>query len=81
MLGRLAQLRAEYGRSDLPFEIHATTEDSFTPEGIERLEALGVTHTGGGFGRFNPYGLEADPETLQEKLDNLARFGETVINR
>jgi len=40
-----------------------------------------MTHTGGGFGRFNPYGLEADPETLQEKLDNLARFGETVINR
>ena len=48
-------------------------------DGIKRLEDLGVTHTSGGFGRFNPYGVEADPETLQEKIDNLRRYADDVI--
>ena len=53
--------------------------ESFTADGIKRLEDLGVTHTAGGFGRFNPYGLETDPETLQEKIDNLNRYADEVI--
>lgn len=80
-LDRLATLRAEYGRDQVPFEIHATTEDSFSPAGIRRLEDMGVTHTGGGFGRFNPYGLEPDPESLQEKVDNLRRYAEEVMSK
>src|ERR1700722_12078212 len=71
--------RREYGREDVPFEVHATTEDSFTPDGMARLEELGVTHTNGGFGRFNPYGSEPYPESLQGKIDNLRRFAETFI--
>jgi probable F420-dependent oxidoreductase len=78
-LKRLNGLRAEYGRQDLPFEVHAATEDSFSRQGLERLEAMGVTHTSGGFGRFNPYGLEQDPETLGEKIDNLRRYADEVI--
>ena len=81
MLAQLSKLRVEYGRDHLPFEIHATTEDSFTPEGVARLEEMGVTHTAGGVGRFNPYGLEADPESLGEKVDNLRRYAEQVIWR
>ena len=38
-----------------------------------------MTHTLGGVGRFNPYGLERDPETLQEKVDNLRRYADDVI--
>ena len=62
-----------------PFDIYATTIDSFSADGIKRLEDLGVTHTSGGFGRFNPYGAEADTETLQEKIDNLRRYADDVI--
>jgi hypothetical protein len=79
MLDRISALRVEYGRDQLPFEIHATTEDSFSPEGLRRLEEMGVTHTGGGFGRFNPYGLETDPESLQEKVDNLRRHADAAM--
>ena len=57
------------------------TPESFTADGIKRLEDLGVTHTAGGFGRFNPYGLETDPETLQEKIDNLDRYADEVISK
>ena len=82
LMARLAlidEYRRDYGREDVPFEVHATTEDSFTPDGIARLEELGVTHTNGGFGRFNPYGSEPDPESLQEKIDNLRRFADAFI--
>ena len=38
-----------------------------------------MTHTAGGFGRFNPYGLETDPESLTEKIDNLRRFADQMM--
>jgi probable F420-dependent oxidoreductase len=76
---RIQELRRECGRDTEPFDIYATSFDSFSPDGIKRLEDLGVTHTSGGFGRFNPYGEEADPETLQEKIDNVRRYADDVI--
>jgi probable F420-dependent oxidoreductase len=76
---RIQELRRECGRDTEPFDIYATSFDSFSPDGIKRLEDLGVTHTSGGFGRFNPYGVEADPETLQEKIDNVRRYADDVI--
>ena len=79
MIERIHALRREHGRDEEPFAIFATTIDSFSADGIKRLEDLGVTHTLGGVGRFNPYGLERDPETLQEKVDNLRRYADDVI--
>ncbi len=81
MIHRMNDLRAEYGRAGERFDIYATTPESFTIDGIKQLEDLGVTHTAGGFGRFNPYGLEQDPESLQEKIDNLRRHGDEVISK
>ncbi|MEX1008299.1 MAG: LLM class flavin-dependent oxidoreductase, partial [Acidimicrobiia bacterium] len=78
-IGRIQVLRREYGREGEPFDMYATSFDSFSVDGIKRLEDLGVTHTSGGFGRFNPYGIEADPETLKEKIDNLRRYADDVI--
>jgi probable F420-dependent oxidoreductase len=76
---RVESLRREYGRDRDPFDVYATSIDSFSADGIKRLEDLGVTYTSGGFGRFNPYGVEADTETLQEKIDNLKRYADDVI--
>jgi probable F420-dependent oxidoreductase len=78
-LDTLTALRAEHGRSETRFEIHATTLDSFTPDGIARLEALGVTHTIGGFGAANPYSREPDREPLRAKLDALRAYADNVI--
>ena len=80
-LTRIAELRREYSREHEPFDIYAITLDSFSLDGVARLEEQGVTYTGGGFGRFNPYGTEPDTETLQEKLDNLNRYADDVIQR
>ena len=78
LLDRLAALRAEYGTDKKPFEIHVISADAYSPDGIRRLEDLGVTDVIVGF-RW-PYGVEQDTEPLQTKIDNLTRFADTVIH-
>ena len=77
LLDRLAILRKEHGTEDKPFEVHVISADAYTPDGIRRLEELGVTDVIVGF-RW-PYGVEQDTEALQTKIDNLRRFADDVI--
>ena len=77
LLDRLAILRKEHGTEDKPFEIHVISADAYTPDGVHRLEELGVTDVIVGF-RW-PYGVEQDSEPLQTKIDNLSRFADDVI--
>jgi probable F420-dependent oxidoreductase len=75
LLGRLAELRRAHGTEKRPFEIHAISLDAFTPDGVRRLEDLGVTDAIVGF--RNAY--ERDAMTLQQKLDALRGFADRVI--
>ena len=77
LLERLAMLRKEHGTEDKPFEVHVISVDAYTPDGVHRLEELGITDVIVGF-RW-PYGVEQDTEPLQTKVDNLRRFADTVI--
>ena len=79
LLKRLGDLRAEYGRSELPFEVHVISLDAYTVDGVRRLEETGVTDVIVGF-RW-PYQTGPDPQSLQEKLDLLRRFADDVIRR
>ncbi len=79
LLDRLAILRKEHGTEDKPFEVHVISADAYTPDGIHRLEELGITDVIVGF-RW-PYGVEQDTEPLQTKLDNLRRFADDVITK
>lgn len=78
-MSTLRELRKRYERDHLPFSVHAISMDAFTSDGVRRLADLGVTHAVGGFSSFNPYGREADTETLQQKVDALNRYAEKVI--
>ena len=60
-----------------PFETHVISLDAYSPDGVHRLEELGVTDAIVGF-RW-PYGIEQDTESLQTKIDNLRRFADDVI--
>ncbi len=77
MLRRLTELRREYGRERAPFEIHVISLDAYNVDGIHRLEDLGVTDVIVGF--RNPYYEPMDSQTLEQKLDLLRRYAETVI--
>ncbi len=76
MLEKLRALRAEYGREG-PFEIHVISMDAFSVDGARRLEDLGVTDAIVGF-RW-PYVQGPDTQPLQEKLDALRHFADSVI--
>jgi probable F420-dependent oxidoreductase len=77
MITRVQQLRADYGRQHDPFEIHAISVDAYSPDGVRRLEDLGVTDAIVGF-RW-PYTTEPDTQPLAEKLDLLRRFADRMI--
>jgi probable F420-dependent oxidoreductase len=76
MLEKLRALRAEYGREG-PFEIHVISMDAFSVDGAHRLEDVGVTDAIVGF-RW-PYVQGPDTQPLQDKLDALNRFADSVI--
>lgn len=79
LVRKLKELRAEYGRAELPFEIQAVVTDVFTPDGYKKLEDEGVTDMitmpwaffGGGFGNAS----------LEKKIDGMKRFSELIIQK
>lgn len=77
LLDRLAAERRAAGRAGGPFEIHVISMDAYSPDGVRRLEDMGVTDVVVGF-RY-PYVREPDTQTLDEKLGPLRRFAEDVI--
>lgn len=74
-LKRLHELRREYGREHLPFEVHAISFDGFTVDGVKKLADLGVTDVIVGF--RNMY--DADTTPLDKKMDALRMFADHVI--
>jgi probable F420-dependent oxidoreductase len=79
MVQRVQALRAEYGRADRPFEVHAISLDAFSVDGVHQLEDLGVTDVIVGF-RY-PYTVAPDTQPLQEKVDLLRRFADNVVTK
>ena len=65
------------GRAGDAFEILVTCSDAYDLGGYRRLADLGATHLTTMPWLF--YG--ADPGSLEQKLDGIARFGEDVIAR
>jgi probable F420-dependent oxidoreductase len=77
LLTRLAELRAECGTADRPFEVLVISAGAYSVDGIKRLDEQGVTEVIVGF-RW-PYHVGPDTETLQPKLDSLRRYADDVI--
>jgi probable F420-dependent oxidoreductase len=76
-IARLAELRAEAGRGDEPFEVLALCIDVWDADGWHRLEEAGVTEV-----QVLPWYLYGgDPEDLDVRLAALARFADEVVAR
>ncbi len=76
-LDRLAELRRDAGRDHLPFEVHVISFDAWSPDGVKRLEDLGVTDAIVGF--RDAYQRAQDTQPLAEKIDLLRQFADDVI--
>lgn len=79
LIERLHALRRECGRDSEPFEIHVISMDAYTPDGVRRLEDLGVTDVMVGF--RNSYTTEQDTQSLEEKVAALRRYADRVIEK
>jgi probable F420-dependent oxidoreductase len=77
LIERLNVLRAEYGRERDPFQIHVISLDAYTPDGVRRLEDLGVTDVIVGF--RNAYSNEQDTQTLDQKIAAMRGYADNVI--
>lgn len=77
-IGRINQLRDEYGTAQRPFRVFTTGQDAFTNEGIAKLEEIGVTDVVIGF--RNVYEMEAD-KSLDEKIAMLNWYAGEFINK
>ena len=51
--------------------------DAFTPDGVKRLEDIGVTDVIVGF--RNSYANDADSQSFDDKVGNLRAYADSVI--
>lgn len=77
LLERLTEFRRREGTADRPFEVHVISLDAYTADGVRKLEEQGVTDVIVGF-RW-PYTVGPDGQPLQDKLDALRKYADTVI--
>jgi probable F420-dependent oxidoreductase len=73
-ISRLGELRAEYGRSDRPFEIDISPTDVPDIDGYRELEKAGATTC-----RVAPWRMYGADLTLAGRLASLRRFADEVI--
>jgi probable F420-dependent oxidoreductase len=76
-IGRLSELRAEYGRADAPFEIQAVCVDRFGLDGYRQQAEAGVTDAIVVPWLLYGAGFDAD---LESKKGSLRRFADDVID-
>jgi probable F420-dependent oxidoreductase len=74
-ISRLAELRAEYGRTG-PFEIDVSPTDVHDLDGYRELEKTGVTTC-----RVVPWRMFGADPTARARLAAVRRFGEEVVDR
>ncbi|MBS1838541.1 MAG: TIGR03619 family F420-dependent LLM class oxidoreductase [Actinobacteria bacterium] len=77
LVARLRELREDAPKADEPFQIQVISADAYSVDGVRRLEDLGATEVIVGF-RW-PYVTGPDTEPLQDKLDALNRYADSVI--
>ncbi|MGI9604326.1 MAG: TIGR03619 family F420-dependent LLM class oxidoreductase [Acidimicrobiales bacterium] len=76
-LATLHELRKQYERDHLPFEVHVISLEAYSVEGVERLEEMGVTDAIVGFRNSYEPGLDTEP--LEKKVEAISWFADEVI--
>ena len=77
MVAAINGYRAEFGTMDKPFRLFASEMGPVTADVVKRMADLGVTDMPVAF--RNLYAVEEDQQPLQDKIDDVARFADTVI--
>jgi probable F420-dependent oxidoreductase len=78
IIQRLGELRAEYDRSDVPFEIQAVCIDQFGVDGYRKQAEIGVTDVLVAPWVFYGVGMDGD---LRAKQDGMKRFADEIMHK
>lgn len=74
-IARIRQWRRDCGREHEPFEVMATPNDAWDPDGYKRLEDAGVTHI-----LTMPWAFyHGDTKDVELKIDGVKRYADEVI--
>jgi probable F420-dependent oxidoreductase len=69
------QLRRDYGRDPLPFDVMATPSDAFTVDAYQKLAEAGVTHI-----LTQPWPFyHGDTDEIDKKIDAVKRYSDDII--
>lgn len=79
MITAIQAHRKDLGTEGKPFRIFAPMFQGMTPDLLSEMQELGVTDMLVGF--RNMYAFEEDTQTLQQKLDDMKQFADTVIGK
>jgi probable F420-dependent oxidoreductase len=79
MIGRINELRKEYGTDKQPFQFHVMTAEAYSLDGLKRLEDIGVTEVVIAF--RNAYEGKPDLETLEQKVGAINWFSDEIIGK
>ena len=77
MIGKLHEYRAEYGRSDTPFDVQVMSAAAYSPDGVTRLEDLGAHECLVAF--RNAYEGGEDNRTLEQMIGEMNYYADAVI--
>ncbi|OLF18969.1 TIGR03619 family F420-dependent LLM class oxidoreductase [Actinophytocola xanthii] len=78
VIARVGELRTEYGRTDVPFEIQAVCVDRFGLDGYRAQAEIGVTDAIVVPWVFYGVGLDG---SLQDKKDGMKRFADEIMGK
>ncbi len=78
-IDKINHYREVFGTQDKPFEIHAITADSFSIDGVKRLEDIGVTECIVGF--RDAYKGEQDTTDADAKIQMMTWYKENIIDK
>jgi alkanesulfonate monooxygenase SsuD/methylene tetrahydromethanopterin reductase-like flavin-dependent oxidoreductase (luciferase family) len=79
LIDKLNNFRKEFGTDHKPFEIHAITADSFSVDGVKRLEEIGVTECIVGF--RDAYKGDPDDKSVEQKTGIIKWFADNIISK
>jgi hypothetical protein len=77
MIGQLHDNRKKFGTDSKPFDLQVMGPEVYHPDSVKRLEDLGVEEVHAAF--RDAYAGGEDNRTLNEMLDQMHNYAETVI--
>ncbi len=77
IIGKLDEMRRDYGRDHLPFQVYGAAKEAFSIDGLKKLQDAGVSQVTVGF--RDVYSKEPDTLSVQQKIEQMEGYANAFI--